>query len=129
MRVLHPDIVFASIASSAVTHATVSYWEYYDLIRNYTPTACRDAIESTVQTVDFLLDLSAFTRKWVKQLFGLAGLQDDADFGSVLSASIIFLVACARLTIGLSFFLDTFRFMAKHELGSCCQFNWLWQVL
>lgn len=84
MRVLYPDIIAGSIASSAVVHASVSYWEYYDLIRNYTPVACRDAIENTVKTVDWLLDFSAFTRKWVKHLFGLEGLRDDGDFGSVL---------------------------------------------
>lgn len=87
MRVLYPDIVAGSIASSAVVHATISYWEYYDLIRNYTPVACRDAIENTVKTVDWMLDFSVFTRAWVKRLFGLEGLQDDADFGSVLSVS------------------------------------------
>ncbi|GJJ13198.1 hypothetical protein Clacol_007449 [Clathrus columnatus] len=86
MRVLYPEITFGAIASSAVVHAAVSYWEYYDLIRNYTSISCRDAIENTVKTVDFLLDLSKPTRTWVKHLFGLVGLQDDADFASVLSS-------------------------------------------
>ena len=83
MRVLYPDLVFGAIASSAVTHAALVYWEYFDLIRNYTEPHCRGAIEHTVATVDRLLG-SRVTRNWVKHLFGLGKLDSDQDFVSVL---------------------------------------------
>ena len=92
MRVLYPELVFGAIASSAVTHATLSYWEYFDLIRNYTEPDCRAAIERSVKTVDHLL-VGHATGQWVKALFGLRDLKSDQDFASVLTVRILFPLA------------------------------------
>lgn len=84
MKVLYPSLVFGSIGSSAVTHAAIYNWEYYDIIRNYTALPCRRALEQSIQTVDHLLSMD-LTRGWIKGLFGLFGLNQDQDFASVLS--------------------------------------------
>ena len=83
MRILYPSLVFGSIASSAVTHATLYNWEYTDIIRNYTTPECREALEISIGVVDKLLSKDV-TRSWVKGLFGLRGLRQDQDFVSVL---------------------------------------------
>lgn len=88
MRILYPDLVYGAIASSAVTHATISYWEYYDLIRNHTNPDCRVAIEHAIHAVDGMLAAGGIIRLWVKSLFGLLKLQDDRDFASVLAVRI-----------------------------------------
>jgi len=86
MRVLYPSLVFGAIASSAVTHAQISFPEYYDLIRNYTAPDCREALESSVKLVDHLLSMD-LTRGLIKSLFGLRELKDDRDFVSVLHSA------------------------------------------
>jgi hypothetical protein len=84
MRVLYPNLVFGAIASSAVTHSQISYWEYYDLIRKYMQPDCRVALELSIRTVDRLLATGGILRHWIKGLFGLSELKDDRDFASVL---------------------------------------------
>ncbi|KZV92275.1 hypothetical protein EXIGLDRAFT_769142 [Exidia glandulosa HHB12029] len=85
MRVLYPDLTFGAMASSAVTHATVVYWEYLEVIRLNAPQDCVARIQSTIELVDRILDVP-FLRKPLKGLFGLADLEHDDDFVSVLRA-------------------------------------------
>ena len=85
MRVLYPDIVFGSISSSGVTHATVVDWRYFDIIRQYAPQDCVARIEKTVDEVDALLTRSNSTRNAIKAAFGLSGVSYDPDFASLLT--------------------------------------------
>lgn len=83
MRVLYPELVFGAIASSAVTHATLSNWEYYDVIRQAADPSCTAHIENTVKTLDILLEVP-YLNPHVKGLFGLQNLEHDNDFMSVI---------------------------------------------
>ncbi|KAI8983248.1 peptidase S28 [Trametes punicea] len=86
MRVLYPELVFGSIASSAVTHATLDDWRYYDIIRQYAPADCIAQVEKTVYEVDNLITSSQpETRQAIKAVFGLWNLTYDPDFASLLS--------------------------------------------
>ncbi|PVF95215.1 peptidase S28 [Serendipita vermifera] len=83
MRVLYPDIVFGAISSSGVTHATINNWEYMDIIRTAAPSACSEAIQSSMTNVDALLIRPP--SKWaLKALFGLQGISHDDDFVSTI---------------------------------------------
>ncbi|TBU56239.1 peptidase S28 [Dichomitus squalens] len=86
MRVLYPDIVFGSISSSGVTHATVVDWRYFDIIRQYAPQDCVARIVQTVDEVDTLLTRNNHTRNAIKAVFGLSGISYDPDFASLLSS-------------------------------------------
>ncbi|KAI0260905.1 peptidase S28 [Gloeopeniophorella convolvens] len=83
MRVLYPDIVFGAIASSAVTHAALTNWEYMDVIRRAADARCSANLVSSISTVDTLLKVPRL-RTPLKRLFGLEGLESDEDFVSVL---------------------------------------------
>ena len=105
MRVLYPDIVFGAIASSgasrvprplhirlirnrapfqAVTHATLTNWEYMDVIRLAADPKCSSNLVNSITTIDRLLKFGTL-RVPLKRLFGLAGLASDQDFVSVLT--------------------------------------------
>lgn len=83
MRVLYPDLVYGAIASSGVTHATIVYWEYYDLIRQAAEEKCVKHIQNTIKTVDKILDNGKLKHS-LKKLFGLGDLEHDDDFASLL---------------------------------------------
>ncbi|KZT44433.1 peptidase S28 [Sistotremastrum suecicum HHB10207 ss-3] len=85
MKILYPDLVFGAIASSAVTHAQIDYWEYLDLIRTAAPKDCSDHLVNSIKLVDFAL-AHPHLRGPIKKLFGLEGLKNDEDFGSLLEA-------------------------------------------
>ncbi|KAI0641128.1 peptidase S28 [Trametes meyenii] len=86
MRVLYPDLVFGAIASSAVVHATLDDWRYFDIIREYAPADCIAQIEKTVDEVDkFITSHSNKTRHAIKAVFGLQNVTYDPDFVSVLT--------------------------------------------
>ncbi|KAG8970253.1 hypothetical protein FRC03_010443 [Tulasnella sp. 419] len=84
MRVLYPDLVFGAIASSAVTHAAIDYSDYFEVIRRTNNQTCVGHIESAIKAIDRILD-TPFMSKPLKTLFGLAELQHDDDFASVLT--------------------------------------------
>jgi hypothetical protein len=103
MKILYPDLVFGAIASSGwclahivavshtqhhigVTHAALSNWEYYEIIRKAADPTCSAHIENTIATIDTLLQFP-FLNDVVKALFGLHELKHDDDFASVLSVS------------------------------------------
>jgi hypothetical protein len=77
MRKLYPTLVHGAIASSAVTHAQIDYWEYMDAIRLAAPAPCIAHIETSVLMVDAALDESRESAQKMKKLFGLEKLEDD----------------------------------------------------
>ncbi|KAF8446373.1 peptidase S28 [Boletus edulis BED1] len=83
MKILYPDLVFGAIASSGVTHAVLSNWEYYEVIREAADPACSAHLENAITTVDTLLQFPVL-KDVVKALFGLHELKHDDDFVSVL---------------------------------------------
>ncbi|KAF8269748.1 serine carboxypeptidase S28-domain-containing protein [Lactarius quietus] len=89
MRVLYPDIVFGAIASSAVTHAVLTNWEYMDVIRLAADPKCSSNLVNSITTIDALLKVGTL-RGWLKKLFGLGGLASDQDFVSVLTYPLSF---------------------------------------
>ncbi|KAG2370312.1 serine carboxypeptidase S28-domain-containing protein [Suillus spraguei] len=85
MKVLYPDLVYGAIASSAVTHAALSNWEYHDIIRNAADPTCAGHLEHATLAIDALLSVP-FAKRFIKSLFGLEDLAHDDDFVSVLEA-------------------------------------------
>ncbi|EJD41230.1 peptidase S28 [Auricularia subglabra TFB-10046 SS5] len=85
MRVLYPDLTFGAIASSAVTHAAIVYWEYYEVIRQSAPTGCIARLERSIDIIDRVLQVPVLRRP-LKKLFGLEDLEHDDDFASVLES-------------------------------------------
>ncbi|KAG9098271.1 hypothetical protein FS749_004258 [Ceratobasidium sp. UAMH 11750] len=83
MRVLYPDLVFGAIASSAVTHATIDYWEYADAVRRTADPVCVAHLQTAVQAVDDVLSTRILAPA-LKSWFGLGGLASDQDFVSLL---------------------------------------------
>ncbi|KAF9234953.1 peptidase S28 [Melanogaster broomeanus] len=83
MKVLYPELVFGAISSSGVTHAAISNWEYYDIIRKAADPLCSAHIENAMQTIDALLEVP-YLKPLVKGLFGLQDLEHDDDFASVI---------------------------------------------
>lgn len=76
--------VWGGIASSAVTHAQVSYPEYFMAIQQAAPEKCMRTLESVVEAIDTALEVGGGRFKgMIKGLFGLEGLESDADFADV----------------------------------------------
>ena len=82
-RILYPDLVFGAIASSGVTHATLVNWEYHDIIRRAADPECGRRLQEAVRAIDHALGIPRL-RRIVKGLFGLAELEHDDDFASLL---------------------------------------------
>jgi hypothetical protein len=86
MRKLYPDMVFAALASSAVTQAIVDYSAYWEPIRENAPPDCVATVIDTVQIVDDLLGVGDVkVTAEVKRAFGLSGITDDRDFVNLLT--------------------------------------------
>ncbi|RXW17807.1 hypothetical protein EST38_g8048 [Candolleomyces aberdarensis] len=83
MKILYPDIVYGAIASSAVTHATLEAWEYMTVIRDAADPKCSSHIVNAISSIDSILQRGYFKRQ-LKALFGLAELEHDEDFVSLL---------------------------------------------
>ncbi|KAJ3558690.1 hypothetical protein NM688_g768 [Phlebia brevispora] len=87
MRVLYPDLVFGAIASSAVTHASIENWEYMEIIRNAADPKCISHLETSIQTIDHILSLpQTQLKRRLKGLFGVADLEHDEDFVSLIES-------------------------------------------
>ncbi|KAI0041437.1 peptidase S28 [Auriscalpium vulgare] len=87
MKVLYPDLVFGAIASSGVTHAALSNWEYMDVIRTYADPICSANLVRSIEVVDEALR-SPNLHDSIKALFNLSGLASDQDFVSILQSPI-----------------------------------------
>jgi hypothetical protein len=100
MKVLYPDLVYGAIASSGrlvlpqtkysisqsykgVTHATLENWEYMEVIRKAADPKCSSHLENSISSIDSTLAIPRM-RTMLKSLFGLAHLEHDEDFASVL---------------------------------------------
>ena len=77
-------IILTNPGSSAVTHAQVSFPQYFDPIQEYADQKCISALQSAIRAIDILLDLPEPVPTGVKSLFGLEQLEDNSDFGDVL---------------------------------------------
>ena len=66
-----------------------------EIIRRAADPTCSRNLQHSIELIDALLDIS-ITRKPLKALFGLAGLEHDEDFVSLLevSISIVFKLFC-----------------------------------
>ncbi|KAI0245330.1 serine carboxypeptidase S28-domain-containing protein [Lactifluus subvellereus] len=84
VRVLYPNLVFGAIASSAVTRAVLTNWEYMDVIRLAADPKCSSNLMNTITIVDSLLKFSPL-RGRLKNLLDLSELESDKDFVSVLT--------------------------------------------
>ncbi len=67
-----------------VTHAAVENWQYMEIIRKAADPKCSSHLENSITIVDAIL-LSGKFKKQLKSLFGLADLEHDDDFASILS--------------------------------------------
>ncbi|GLB38681.1 putative peptidase S28 [Lyophyllum shimeji] len=83
MKVLYPELVYGSIASSAVTHAALSNWEYMEVIRQAADPKCSSHLERSIVTIDNILDFPRLGG-YLKALFGVKGLKHDVDFVSLI---------------------------------------------
>ncbi|THH11148.1 hypothetical protein EW145_g846 [Phellinidium pouzarii] len=86
MRVLYPELVFGAIASSGVTHATLELWEYMDVIRRAADPQCAEHLVKSISAIDHVLLHQPYLSKPLKALFGLAGLEHNDDFASLLTS-------------------------------------------
>ncbi|KAL5634935.1 hypothetical protein ACGC1H_002833 [Rhizoctonia solani] len=87
MRVLYPHLVYGAIASSAVTHAAIDYWEYADAVRRTADPVCIGHLTTAIQVIDDVLSTKVLSRS-LKSWFGLGALESDQDFVSVLMTPI-----------------------------------------
>ncbi|KAL1702481.1 serine carboxypeptidase S28-domain-containing protein [Schizophyllum commune] len=118
MRVLYPDLVFGAIASSAVTHADITNWQYMEVIRRSAPEACARHLENSIQTIDAILSRGGFPARALKALFGLSGLEHDDDFASVLSSPLGYWQAkCWDPKFGSTAFEDFCEVLGKAPAG------------
>jgi hypothetical protein len=104
MRILYPNLVYGAIASSGtpnfhcqsnhwtsrdfigVTHASIVLWEYMEIIRKAADPICSSNLEHSVDYIDSILPIRGL-KTILKGLFGLATLEHDEDFASVISVS------------------------------------------
>ncbi|KAL0945264.1 hypothetical protein HGRIS_000775 [Hohenbuehelia grisea] len=85
MKILYPDLVYGAIASSGVTHAALSNWEYMDIIGRAADQQCMLHLVKSIETIDAILNLGRLSGP-LKRLFGLNGLAHDEDFVSVIES-------------------------------------------
>jgi hypothetical protein len=67
-----------------VTHAAVENWQYMDIIRNAADPTCSSHLVNSINVIDSIL-LTGIFRTQLKGLFGLADLEHDDDFASLIS--------------------------------------------
>ncbi|EGG03405.1 extracellular serine carboxypeptidase [Melampsora larici-populina 98AG31] len=89
MMKLYPDLIWGSIASSAVIHAQVDFWQYYEPIRIHAPETCIEPLIIITRSIDrILLSNDSMAIMSLKDLFGLANVTDHRDFVNVLASPI-----------------------------------------
>ncbi|KAK1227719.1 Serine carboxypeptidase S28 [Marasmius sp. AFHP31] len=86
MRVLYPELVFGAIASSGVTHAALSNWEYMDVIRLAANATCSRNLVGSVNRIDAILEQGGSQSKTLKAQFGITTLTHDDDFASLITS-------------------------------------------
>lgn len=84
------EVLYCSLPKYvAVTHASIENWEYMEIIRQAADFKCSQHLENSIQTIDAILlrgddPVSKALKRRLKGLFGLAGLEHDEDFASML---------------------------------------------
>jgi hypothetical protein len=79
---------YLSIIILGVTHASLQNWQYMDIIRNAADPKCSNHLVNSISTIDDILCNSpSLVKRQLKNLFGLADLEHDEDFASVLEVS------------------------------------------
>ena len=72
----------------AVTHASLENWEYSEIIRKAADPKCSAHLENAIQTIDGILTyegrFGVTLKRRLKGLFGVADLQHDDDFATLL---------------------------------------------
>ncbi|KAG0144050.1 hypothetical protein CROQUDRAFT_660484 [Cronartium quercuum f. sp. fusiforme G11] len=87
MMKLYPDLIWGSLASSAVVHAQVDFWQYYEPIRLHAPQHCIKPLIAITKAIDHvLMSGNRETVGMLKELFGLANVTDDRDFVNTLAS-------------------------------------------
>lgn len=79
--------MFGAIASSGVTHAALENWGYDEIIRRAADPECSRHLETSISAIDAIFLNAPHLRKPLKALFGLADLEYDDDFASLLEVS------------------------------------------
>lgn len=72
--------------SIGVTFATLENWEYAEIIRLAADPECSASLQTSVEAIDNVLSIPGLKRV-LKGLFGLAGLEHDDDFVSLLEVN------------------------------------------
>ena len=94
---------------TGVTHASLENWEYMEIIRRAADVKCSGNLQLSVNIIDSMLS-NRLTRTPLKALFGLAGLELDEDFASLIEVSSIRLmwglverrlIRCNRALLGI----------------------------
>ena len=81
-----------------VTHATIENWEYMEIIRKAADPKCSSHLENAISSIDSILAIPRMSTVF-KGLFGLASLQHNEDFASVLEVgSLIYLYHSCTMT-------------------------------
>lgn len=84
---LYPELIWGSLASSAVIHAQVDFWEYYEPIRIHAPQYCIEPLIIITRSIDrILLSNDTMAIEVLKDVFGLGNLSDHRDFVNVLAS-------------------------------------------
>lgn len=79
-------LVWGGIASSAVTHAQISFPEYHQAIQTWGPYSCMRILEDAVEAIDHFIDVGGEkVRPHIQDLFGLKALDHTSDFGDALA--------------------------------------------
>lgn len=97
MRLLYPELVYGAIASSGVVQASLSDWQYMDIIRQFAPADCVAQIQTAVLEFDKLIVQSNATQDAIKELYGVPDVSHIQDVASLLSVCPSFvLFGCMR---------------------------------
>ncbi|KAI8455109.1 extracellular serine carboxypeptidase [Phakopsora pachyrhizi] len=85
---LYPDLIWGSIASSAVVHAQVDFWQYYEPIRKSAPSKCIKPLIKITKSIDQILSNKKDQEsiRSLKNVFQLGNLTDNVDFVNILSS-------------------------------------------
>lgn len=83
MRKHYPDLVWGSIGSSAVIHATVDFPDYFDTVVRHGEPECVAAITESIAAVDKLLE-DPKTNGAAKALFGYKKELKNWTFGNIM---------------------------------------------
>ena len=106
-----------NLLRTAVTHAAIENWEYMEIIRQAADPKCAQHLEKSIQIIDHLLSVPFLNRR-VKALFGVADLEHDEDFVSLIEVSAVWSPTLMYGILKHASFTVSSRLMAGKELGS-----------